>query len=86
MIAIQAGVPAGCITHDSRTQEMCETMGIPHRHYSEINGKITSENILDLFDFNAENYRNTRQLLLKKYLGIYDSAEVPYSKDLLDIV
>ena len=83
MLAIQAGVPAACITHDSRTQEMCETMGIPHRHYDQINGTITAENVLDLFSFDAERYRETRYTLLQRYLNIYKDAEVPFTRDLL---
>jgi hypothetical protein len=85
MLAIQAGVPAGCITHDSRTQEMCETMGVPHRHYDEINGRITADNLLDLFDFDPERYGETRRTLLQRYLTIYKDADVPFSRDLLAI-
>lgn len=82
MIAIQAGVPAACITHDSRTQEMCQTMGIPYRHYDEISGKITADNVRDLFDFDPERYRETRTVLLGRYLKIYRDADVPFARDL----
>jgi hypothetical protein len=85
MLAIQAGVPAACITHDSRTQEMCETMGIPHRHFDQINGKITAANVLDLFDFDADAYRETRHTLLQRYLTIYRDADVPFTRDLLQL-
>jgi hypothetical protein len=85
MIAIQAGIPAACITHDSRTQEMCETMGIPHRHYDQINGRITADNVLDLFDFDAKRYQETRSMLLQRYLEIYRNADLQFSRDLLNI-
>jgi hypothetical protein len=85
MIALQAGVPAVCVTHDSRTQEMCETMGVPHRHYDEINGRITAENVMDLFHFDADHYWETRHALLQNYLGLYRASGIPFAKDLLRI-
>ena len=54
MLALQAGVPAACIVHDSRTAEMCSTMGIPYRHHSEIPGALTQYNILDYFSFDPD--------------------------------
>jgi hypothetical protein len=82
MLAMQAGVPAGCITHDSRTQEMCETMGIPHCHYAAMNGALTQHTIMDYFSFDAELYRETRRELLQRYLGLFRSADVAVSRSL----
>jgi hypothetical protein len=84
MLAIQAGVPAACIAHDSRTQEMCETMRIPVRHYSELKG-LTEHNLLDYFKFDAESYIETRKILLKRYLSIYSNAEVSINPRLVSI-
>ncbi|HEY4251500.1 MAG TPA: polysaccharide pyruvyl transferase family protein [Roseomonas sp.] len=82
MLALQAGVPAACIAHDSRTQEMCETMGVPVRHHSEIQGGLTVNNLLDYFSFDAEAYAARRRQLCETYINIYDTAEVEIPKRL----
>jgi hypothetical protein len=86
MLAIQAGVPAACIAHDSRTQEMCETMGIPVCHYKEIQGGLTLNNIFDYFSFDEENFRNRRQRLCGAYVSIFDSADVEITKGLRSLI
>ena len=82
MLAIQAGVPAGCIAHDSRTQEMCETMGVPVRHHREINHALTKDNVMDLFQFDPQQYREIRLQLCKSYVGILKSADIELSPGL----
>lgn len=86
MLAIQAGVPAACITHDSRTQEMCQTMGVPSCHYSDIDVPLTKDNIMDFFSFDADKYRSTRSDLLGRYTKIYQDADVPISPGLKNLV
>lgn len=39
LLAMQAGVPAMCIVHDSRTQELCDTMKVPNVNIKELVGK-----------------------------------------------
>lgn len=81
MLAIQAGVPAGCITIDSRTEEMCQTMGIPYCNYRKIDG-LTRDTVLDFFPFDPDNYRETRRTLLDRYLKIYADADIAISDHL----
>ena len=59
MLAIQAGVPAGCIAHDSRTLEMCQTMGIPVRMYNSFEEPLRLRDLRSLFPFDASTYRET---------------------------
>jgi hypothetical protein len=82
MLAMQAGVPAGCITHDSRTQEMCETMGIPYCHFDQVKSAITLRNVRDFFTFDAKKYRETRRQLLDSYLSIFRNAELSFVRRL----
>ncbi len=82
MLAFQAGVPGGCIAHDSRTQEMCETMGIPVRHHSEITGGLTQHNVMDYFKFDAKRYRETRRTLQEAYVGVLAGADLPIPRNL----
>lgn len=81
MLALQAGVPAGCITHDSRTEEMCQTMGVPYCSYRDIH-TLLHGNVLDYFTFDAEAYRATRRTLLDRYLQIYADADLEISDHL----
>ena len=82
MLAIQAGVPAGCITHDSRTTELCQTMGIPYCHCSDINGPLTRRNVMDYFTFDLERYSDLRQTHRKRFLDIFASADIAYNREL----
>ncbi|WP_165943548.1 polysaccharide pyruvyl transferase family protein [Roseicella aquatilis] len=76
MLALQAGVPAGCIAHDSRTFEMCTTMGVPVCHVSQIDQPLTKDNVRSYFSFDADKYREIRQQLASRYLGMLDAAEL----------
>jgi hypothetical protein len=82
MLAIQAGVPAACIAHDSRTYEMCQTMKIPVRLHTEVEYPLTATNMLDYFRFDAGAYRETRHELLSRYVGLFKDADVELSSPL----
>ena len=82
MLAIQAGVPAGCIAHDSRTLELCQTMGVPVCYYKDINGVLSLSNLLDYFHFDETSYKETRKNLLKNYISIFSDAEIEISPSL----
>lgn len=79
MLAIQAGVPGGCITHDSRTAELCDTMGIPARPASEMPKVLTRKMLPELFPFDVEGYRTKRKRLAKSYIAILSGAGVKTS-------
>jgi hypothetical protein len=82
MLAIQAGIPAGCITHDSRTTELCQTMGIPYCHHSDINGPLTHRNVMDYFSFDVDRYNDLRQTYKKRMLSIFEAGDIGYNKSL----
>lgn len=77
MLAIQAGVPAGCIAHDSRTLEMCQTMRIPVVRSADIVGALTPHNVLDYFKFDPANYAATRSELARSYCTLWQNVGVP---------
>jgi hypothetical protein len=81
ILALQAGVPAACIAHDSRTLELCKTMGVPVRHYTEIDA-LMRDNLFDYFRFDRERFTETRRTLLDSYLGIYRSADIEVRAEL----
>jgi hypothetical protein len=78
MLAIQAGVPAACIVHDSRTAEMCETMAIPYRHYGDFKAPISADNVLDYFSFDPDRYRESRRKLFSHYGQIFKGADIEF--------
>jgi hypothetical protein len=78
MLAIQAGVPAGCIAHDSRTLEMCQTMEIPVRMFNAIKDPLTLENLHTQFPFDPAKYQVTRAALAADYRMILNGAGLNY--------
>lgn len=67
MLALQAGIPALCIAHDSRTRELCETMKVPFVLAKDIAGGITRDDISRLFEFDGQNFDTNRAELAKLY-------------------
>ena len=86
MLAIQAGVPAACIAHDSRTLEMCQTMQIPVCHYKDITVPLTRYNVMEFFKFDAEAYTETRRSLCATYVDILKAAELEPAQGLLRLL
>jgi hypothetical protein len=63
MLAIQAGVPGGVIAHDSRTFELCQTMGIPVRQHNELQENFSIQDLKSMFPFDADAYDQRRAAL-----------------------
>jgi polysaccharide pyruvyl transferase WcaK-like protein len=68
MLALQAGTPALCITHDSRTLEFCQSMGLPYVEASEVARGIDIGDIRDLYKFDAAEFDRNRRSLGKRYV------------------
>ena len=76
MLALQVGVPAGVIAHDSRTHEMCRTMGVPVLLPAELQGPITAQSLPALFPFDAEQFLSKRRTLHSAYAQILEDAQI----------
>ncbi len=76
MLALQAGVPAGVVAHDSRTLEMCTTMGVPVRRDTDVDGPLTLERLPELFPFDAEDFLARRRTLHAAYSQILQDAQI----------
>lgn len=85
MLAIQAGVPAGCFGHDSRTMEMCQTTGIPVVEAHSVSLPLKLDDLPRLFPFDAAAYTKKRAELARAYLSILDPAELDYEPKLRDV-
>ncbi|WP_459618482.1 polysaccharide pyruvyl transferase family protein [Bordetella sp. 2513F-2] len=66
--ALQAGVPAICLFIDSRTEELCRRMKIPHASAREYKNGIKKEQLNRiLMDWDYEEYDRNRLELAKKF-------------------
>jgi hypothetical protein len=84
MLAIQAGVPAACIAHDSRTLELCQTMAIPVAPHGEIALPFDRKTLPDLFPFDAAAFAERRKTLGAIYLDIMRAADIAMAPELVN--
>lgn len=67
MLALQAGVPALCIAHDSRTIELCQTMKVPYVLASQVAKGLRREDLIPLMNFDPDAFDKNRCQLAKRY-------------------
>lgn len=67
MLALQAGIPALCIAHDSRTKELCETMKVPHVTVAEVGAGVKRDDLPRLFKFDPDEFDSNRARLAGEY-------------------
>ena len=68
ILGIQAGVPSLCIVHDSRTLELCETLTIPHVLPDDVPAVINRDDLISLFNFDADEFDRKRRALCRRYV------------------
>ncbi len=78
MLALQMGIPAVCIAHDSRTKELCETMMIPFIEASKVSNGVDKEQLHEMFKFNEKDFDENRIVLAKKYVGFLNDNKIPF--------
>ena len=86
MLAIQSGIPAGCIAHDSRTLELCNTTGIPVKRFDEVKEEITQDRLKMYFSFDGELYNKNRFMLLREYINLLCGSGIPIKQDLFGLL
>lgn len=90
MLALQAGVPAMCAVWDSRTHELCETMGVPFVSlYDEpwASGKFNFQDIHNEFNkqFNPEEFDILRRNRAMQFVEFFSQNGVQVSQHLLTL-
>lgn len=89
MLALQAGVPAVCIVHDSRTLELCQTMMVPYVLAKDIAAGVTRDQLPDLFaQFDAQAFDANRRTLAARYVAFLESnglSPVSWLKEIAEI-
>lgn len=68
ILALQSGIPALCIVHDSRTLELCKTMMIPHVLAKDLSVKLNKLELIKLLKFDPEVFDQNRRKLCKDYI------------------
>ena len=77
MVAWQAGTPALWLYHDSRTQELVETMALPHLPFRTfIDECKTAEDAWGRIDFDLTAYAKRRALLRSRIVTVMESADI----------
>lgn len=80
MLALQSGIPAMCIVHDSRTRELCKTMRIPCVEAKTISSGFDKSELLKMFEFDPISFDLNRLNLLKKYVQFLENNKINYAK------
>ncbi|MDE3177362.1 MAG: polysaccharide pyruvyl transferase family protein [Pseudomonadota bacterium] len=70
MLGLQAGAPGGVLAHDSRTLEMCQTMGVPVRLINEIGADFALADLHAMFPLDIAAYASTRERLRRVYVDL----------------
>lgn len=86
ILGLQAGIPSLCITHDSRTEELCQTMKIPSVQASDILDGVTIYRLTSLFRFDPDAFDRNRQHLATAYLEFLESNRLCPSAHLRALV
>ena len=69
MLALQAGIPALCLVHDSRTLELCQMMHLPHITLDQaMQAPLSAEQLRQWFSFDAEAFDRSRLALARRTL------------------
>ncbi|SDW35031.1 polysaccharide pyruvyl transferase family protein [Lysobacter enzymogenes] len=67
MLALQAGIPAICIPHDSRTLELCEVMRVPYVPADQIIDGVSRTQLSSLWRFDGAMFDRNRAELAQRY-------------------
>jgi hypothetical protein len=78
LIALQNGIPATVIAHDSRTRELSELLGIPHVLVQDVEKMedINLEKLYDLADFS--NLSQSYSYLYKRYISFLEANNLKH--------
>jgi hypothetical protein len=84
MLALQMGVPAVCITHDSRTKELCDVMMIPSIFWRDFPLDIKKDQLPELLNFEPKAFDENRRMLGQKYVNFLRSNSLDCANYLSD--
>jgi len=77
--AMQSGTPGICITHDSRTLELCNTLMIPNISLSDFLSINDVDELVRKVSFDGDLYDKNRCRLSEIYLSLFQENGIPCS-------
>jgi len=86
VLSISATIPTICITHDSRTKELCKIMQIPSIPCENISEENTVDELFDQTHFDASKFNENRKDLAQEYIKLFKQADVIMSNHLEKII
>ncbi|NJK48918.1 polysaccharide pyruvyl transferase family protein [Candidatus Gracilibacteria bacterium] len=78
-LAIQSSIPAICIYHDSRTKELCGTLGIPHMSTNQFLAVRNISEAIELVSFDGKVFDRNRAKLLHEYKNLFLKSGIAIS-------
>lgn len=85
ILPIMSEVPSICITHDTRTRELCEALkltSIPARIFGK--SPLSLEEIYQNYQFDGERFDDNRRYLASEYKQLFNSLGIKPSSTLLN--
>jgi polysaccharide pyruvyl transferase WcaK-like protein len=79
MLGLQAGIPGLCIAHDSRTREMCETMGVPFVMARDLMQGTSLQDLQARYVFDGTVFDKSRKHLAENLNFFLESNDIPSS-------
>jgi hypothetical protein len=77
MAGIQAGLPSLCLSIDSRTLELCQTMKIPHADANDYRDGISIEQVAAILrQWDWQEFDATRRLLAERYVQFFKDNQL----------
>lgn len=76
MLAMQAGIPAVFVVHDSRTQEMVDLFSLPHVDMQHIREVKRLDRMMENVNADMNPYLSVRNRLAKTYFALFDKAGI----------
>ena len=71
MMSLAAALPTICITHDTRTRELCETMGVPNLPASKIGRTSSVKEIFAEVTIDPEKFEENRSEKAQSYSELF---------------
>lgn len=84
---IMAGVPSICITHDTRTKELCDTLkitSVPSDKFGELS--LSLEEMFQEFNFDGNIFDENRRYLANEYKKLLNCFDIPSTHSLEDLI
>lgn len=86
VLSLSATTPTICITHDSRTKELCNVMKIPSTPCESISKEHTIDELFDNISIDANVFDENRRALAKQYQSLLHDSGATQSNHLNKIL